>query len=65
MIDANLPILGGIARNLVAPLLNTILGAVDQLVLSEVSKLLGLNLGGADITPQWIECDESTVSLVG
>lgn len=65
VIDANLPILGGIARNLVAPLLNTILGAVDQLVLSEVSKLLGLNLGGADITPQWIECDESTVSLVG
>ena len=65
VVNANLPVLGGIARNLVAPLVNNILTEVDQLVITEVSRLLGLNLGGADITPQWMECEENTVSLVG
>lgn len=65
VVDQDLPVLGGIARDLVAPTVNTILSEVDQLVIAEISRLLGLNLGGADITPQWMECEENTVSLVG
>lgn len=65
VVNQNLPILGGIARGLVAPLLNTLLGLVDTVVLSQVSRLLGLNLGGADITPRWMECDNGGVRLVG
>jgi uncharacterized membrane protein len=63
--NQNLPAIGGIARNLVAPVLNGLLGTVDQFVLSQVSALLGLNLGGADITPDWMECDKGGVRLVG
>lgn len=63
--NAQLPVLGGIARNLVQPMLNSILAEVDQIVVAEVSRLLGLNLGGADITPQWMRCDDAPVRLVG
>jgi uncharacterized membrane protein len=63
--NTNLPVLGGIAEGLVQPLLNSIVAQVDQLVVSEVARLLGLNLGGGDITPQWMECDENSVRLVG
>jgi uncharacterized membrane protein len=63
--NADLPVLGGIARDLVQPVINHILGQVDQIVVTEVSKLLGLNLGGADITPQWMECKEDRLRLVG
>jgi len=65
VVNQDLPVLGGIARNLVAPTVNSILTEVDQLIITEISRLLGLNLGGADITPQWMECEENTVSLVG
>ncbi len=65
VLNANLPALGLIAKNLVQPTLNSIVNQVDQIVVSEVSRLLGLNLGGGDITPQWMECDENSVRLVG
>lgn len=65
VVNTNLPVLGNIAKNLVQPMLNSIVNQVDQLVVTEVSRLLGLNLGGGDITPQWMECDENSVRLVG
>lgn len=65
VVNANLPAIGLIAKNLVQPMLNNIVNQVDQIVVSEVSRLLGLNLGGGDITPQWMECDENSVRLVG
>jgi hypothetical protein len=65
VINASLPTLGNLAKNLVAPMLNNILGALDTLLVSEISRLLGLNLGGADITPQWMDCDDDgSVTLV-
>jgi uncharacterized membrane protein len=65
VVNTNLPAIGAIAENLVQPTLNAIVAQVDQIVVSEVSRLLGLNLGGGDITPQWMECDENSVRLVG
>src|SRR5690606_20777611 len=65
LLNTNLPIVGNLARGLVAPLLNGILEQVDNLVLSELSRLLGLNLGGADLTPEWMRCDENQMGLVG
>lgn len=58
VVDTELPVLGDIAIGLVQPTLDDILGAVDDLVVDELSRLLGLNLGAADITPQWMDCDE-------
>jgi hypothetical protein len=65
VVNTSLPALGLIAKNLVQPMLNNIVNQVDQIVVTEVSRLLGLNLGGGDITPQWMECDENSVRLVG
>lgn len=65
VVNANLPVLGGIARNLVVPVLNNIIDEVDKQLVAEVSRLLGLNLGGADITPQFMECNDNGVRLVG
>jgi len=57
LLDQELPRLGEIATGLVQPMINDIVGAVDSFLVAELSRLLGLNLGGADITPQWMDCD--------
>lgn len=58
LLDKELPELGKIATGLVEPMLNDIVNEVDAFLVAELSRLLGLNLGGADITPQWMDCDE-------
>jgi len=64
LLDHELPELGEIATGLVQPMLNEIVGAVDSFVVAELSRLLGLNLGAADITPQWMDCDlDGSVAL--
>lgn len=57
LLDQELPVLGDIATGLVQPMINDIVGAVDSFLVAELSRLLGLNLGAADITPQWMDCD--------
>ena len=64
VVNEDLPVLGGIATDLVEPVLHGILNEVDQQIVAALSRLLGLNLGGADLTPQRMQCDDSGVRLV-
>lgn len=65
VLRADVPIVGALAKGLVEPILNSILAGLDQYVVAQVSQLLGLNLGGADITPEWMDCDDDgSVQLV-
>ena len=50
-------------HGVIQPILNTILGQLDTLLLQPVAQLLGLNLGGSDLTQLWLQCDESAVRL--
>lgn len=66
LLRTDIPIVGNLAKGLVEPMLNSILAGLDQYLVAQVSQLLGLNLGGADITPEWMDCDDDgSVQLVG
>jgi uncharacterized membrane protein len=53
--------LGGVLNTLVNPVLTLL----DSQVLGPLTDLLGVNVVGSDITPQRIDCDDTTVKLVG
>ena len=53
--------LGGVLNTLVNPVLTLL----DGQVLGPLTDLLGVNVVGSDITPQRIDCDDTTVKLVG
>jgi uncharacterized membrane protein len=48
--------------NLLLPLfqstVNTILGQLDTVLLQPLAQLLGVSLGGGDLTPQWMQCGD-------
>lgn len=52
---------GQVVNNLVNPLLVQL----DAQILGPVTDMLGANVVGSDLTPQRIDCDDTTVKLVG
>lgn len=65
VLGLNLSTLGNTVVGIVQPVLNTVLGQLDSLVLQPLAQLLGLNLGGSDLTPLWLRCDKSGIRLAG
>lgn len=63
VLNLNLSTLASVVTAVIQPILNTILGQLDTLLLQPVAQLLGLNLGGSDLTQLWLQCDESAVRL--
>ncbi|CAN5551434.1 TadG family pilus assembly protein [soil metagenome] len=49
-------VLAGILRPVVAAALNSLLGQIDQFVVSPLAELFGINLGGVDLTALSLEC---------
>lgn len=65
VLDLDLAVLSNVVLGIIQPVINTLLGQLDTLLLQPLTQLLGIHLGGADLVPLWMECDESAVSLVG
>jgi uncharacterized membrane protein len=63
VLNVNISGITTVVASIIQPVLNTILGQLDTLVLQPIAQLLGLNLGGSDLTPLWLQCDESAVRL--
>jgi uncharacterized membrane protein len=58
------PVLNALATPVV-PLVNQALGDLDSLLIGPLNELLGINLGGADLTaiPDSLQCDRTAVRL--
>lgn len=64
LLRADLSNFTNIVRTRAQNLLNNRLAQIDTIVIQRLARILGLNLGGSDIVPLWMECDESAVLLV-
>lgn len=64
VLNLDLSGLTSVIAAVIQPVLNTILGQLDTLVLQPVAQLLGLNLAGSDLTPESLLCDQSAVELL-
>lgn len=60
----NLSTLANIIVARAQPVLNAVLGQLDTHIIQPLVQMLGLHVGGSHVTPMWLRCDRSAVTLV-
>jgi uncharacterized membrane protein len=58
VLNANLASTANLLLPLFQSTVNTILGQLDTVLLQPLAQLLGVSLGGADLTPRWMQCGQ-------
>lgn len=61
----NLSTLANIIVSRTQPVLNQLLGELDEFIVQPLAEMLGINLGGSHLTPLWLRCGGYGVELVG
>ncbi|MEO7557399.1 MAG: hypothetical protein ABIV94_12435 [Acidimicrobiales bacterium] len=64
LLNMSLPVLGAALKGLVAPLLNNARAALDTQLITPLANLLGINLGGAKLTPLSMDCGSGGPKLL-